>query len=126
MHSQPQIYLNGVLTKVVDVMTRIASLKWNWAGHIARMTDERWTRTIMNCRPPKTRPMGRPPERWTNSIKRVAGTNWQQLEWIVQNGRRKWRPTSSSGYQQARQEEEEEEKLPEWAFSLVLCTKNTK
>ena len=23
-------------TKVVDVMTRIASLKWNWAGHIAR------------------------------------------------------------------------------------------
>src|ERR1700748_1305792 len=27
-------------TKVVDVMERIASLKWNWAGHILRMTDE--------------------------------------------------------------------------------------
>ena len=30
-------------TRVVDVMERIATLKWNWAGHIARMTDERWT-----------------------------------------------------------------------------------
>src|ERR1700744_4222155 len=53
-------------TKVVDVMERMASLKWNWAGHIARMTDERWTKTIMNCRPPTTRPGGRPPEGWTN------------------------------------------------------------
>ena len=66
-------------TKVVDIMERIASLKWNWAGHIARRTDERWTKTIMNWRPPATRPMGRPPERWTNSIKRTAGTKWQQL-----------------------------------------------
>ena len=66
-------------TKVVDIMERIASLKWNWAGHIARMTDERWTRNIMNWRPPTTRRMGRPPERWTNSIKRTAGTNWQQV-----------------------------------------------
>ncbi len=32
------------------------------------MTDERWTKSIMNWRPPTTRPMGRPPERWTNSI----------------------------------------------------------
>ena len=24
-------------TKVVDVMEEIASLKWNWAGHIARI-----------------------------------------------------------------------------------------
>ena len=66
-------------TKIVDVMERIASLKWNWAGHIARMTDERWTKTIMNWRPPTTRPMGRPPERWTNSIKRTVGMNWQQV-----------------------------------------------
>ena len=66
-------------TKVLDVMERIASLKWNWAGHIARMTDERWTKTIMNWRPPTTRPVGKPPERWTNSIKRTAGKNWQQV-----------------------------------------------
>ena len=66
-------------TKVVDVMDRVAKLKWNWAGHIARTTDDRWTKNIMSWRPPTTRPMGRPPERWTNSIKRMAGTNWQQV-----------------------------------------------
>src|ERR1700761_9124096 len=66
-------------TRVVDVMTRIASLKWNWAGHIARMTDDRWTKAILQWRPPKTRPTGRPPERWTNDIKRVARITWQQV-----------------------------------------------
>lgn len=71
-------------TKVTDVMERIASLKWSWAGHIARRTDGRWTKTIMNWRPPTTRPRGRPPERWTNGINKYVreikpGTNWQQV-----------------------------------------------
>jgi hypothetical protein len=83
-------------TKVVDVMERIASLKWNWAGHIARMTDERWTKTIMNWRPPTTRPGGRPPERWTNGIKRAAGTNWQQ----VAMDRSKWKEKGEAYIQQ--------------------------
>src|ERR1700761_1162277 len=83
-------------TKVVDVMERIASLKWNWAGHIARMTDERWTETIMNWRPPTTRPGGRPPKRWTNGIKRVAGTNWQQ----VAMDRSKWKEKEEAYIQQ--------------------------
>ena len=44
----------------------------------------------MDWRPNKKRPRGRPPERWTNNIKRTAGKNWQQ----VANGsfkmKRKW------------------------------------
>ena len=66
-------------TKVVDVAARIASLKWNWAGHIARMTDDRWTKQIIQWRPPIKRPMGQPPQRWANDIKRTAGAKWQQL-----------------------------------------------
>ena len=77
-------------TKVVDVMERIASLKWSWAGHIARRTDDRWTKTITEWRPPTTRPVEKPPERWTNGINRFInkhvkgiesskGTNWQQM-----------------------------------------------
>ena len=65
-------------TKVVDVAARIASLKWNWAGHIARMTDDRSTKQIIQWRPPIKRPMGRPPQRWTDDIKRTAGAKWQQ------------------------------------------------
>ena len=57
-------------TKVTDVMERIATLKWSWAGHIARRTDGHWTKTIMNWRPSTTRPMGRPPKRLTNSMNR--------------------------------------------------------
>ena len=85
-------------TKIVDVMERISSLKWNWAGHIARMTNDRWTKTKtnMNWRPPTTRPMGRPPERWTNSIKRTAGTNWQQLA----TNRSKWKEKGEAYIQQ--------------------------
>ncbi|CAH2238195.1 jg13029 [Pararge aegeria aegeria] len=29
-------------TKVTDIAQRIAKLKWQWAGHIARRIDERW------------------------------------------------------------------------------------
>jgi hypothetical protein len=83
-------------TKVVDVMERIASLKWSWAGHIARRTDERWTKKIMNWRPPKTRPRGRPPERWTDGIRKMAGTNWQQ----VAMDRSKWKEIGEAYIQQ--------------------------
>ena len=44
--------------RVVDVMKRIASLKWNWAGHIARITDEDWTKTIMDWIPPTKKLVG--------------------------------------------------------------------
>lgn len=83
-------------TRVVDVMKRIATLKWSWAGHIARRTDERWTKKIMNWRPPITRPVGRPPERWRNGIKRIAGTNWQQ----VAMDRSKWKEIGEAYIQQ--------------------------
>lgn len=28
----------------------VKSLKWKWAGHIARMEDERWTKRILEWR----------------------------------------------------------------------------
>ena len=83
-------------TKVVDVMERIASLKWSWAGHIARRTDGRWTKTIMNWKPPTTRPRGRPPERWTNGITKITVTNWQQMAM----DRSKWKEIGEAYIQQ--------------------------
>lgn len=38
-------------TKVKDIVERICTLKWNWAGHIGRMTDNRWTRRVIEWRP---------------------------------------------------------------------------
>jgi hypothetical protein len=63
---------------VQDVIERTTRLKWNWAGHLARTQDGRWTRRIMEWRPRNyKRSRGRPPTRWTDDIKRVAG-NWLQ------------------------------------------------
>ena len=86
-------------TKVVDVMERIASLKWNWAGHIARMTDERWTKTIVNWRPYSKRPTGRPSYRWRDNITKITkttGKNWQQ----VATDRTNWKELGEAYIQQ--------------------------
>ena len=31
-------------TKVSDIVVRVKKLKWNWAGHVARKQDDRWTK----------------------------------------------------------------------------------
>ena len=74
-------------TGVRDAVISVLHLKWNWAGHVARMTDGRWTKRLVEWRPRHEayRSRGRPPSRWTDDIKRVAG-NWIQ---VAQN-RRKW------------------------------------
>ena len=31
-------------TDVTDIAQRVSTLKWRWAGHIARRIDDRWGR----------------------------------------------------------------------------------
>lgn len=54
--------------QVFDVMERIVSTKWGWAGHITRGTDERWT---MDWRSLNPRTRGSP-ERWKNGITKLS------------------------------------------------------
>lgn len=84
-------------TRVIDAVERIAILKWNWAGHIARVQDNRWTRRIVEWRPRQDayRNRGRPPTRWSDDIKRVH-TNWIQE---AQN-RRMWKQSREAYVQQ--------------------------
>ena len=66
-------------TKVTDIARRIAKLKWQWAGHIARRTDGRWGRKVLEWRPRTgRRSVGRPPTRWTDDLARVAGIRWMR------------------------------------------------
>lgn len=76
--------------KLVDAVERIAILKWNWAGHIARIQDNRWTKRIIEWRPRQDayRNRGRPPTRWSDDIRRIH-TNWIQE---AQN-RKTWKQT---------------------------------
>ncbi|CAH2231299.1 jg20615 [Pararge aegeria aegeria] len=58
---------------------RVAKLKWQWAGHIARRTDGRWGLKVLEWRPRTgKRSVGRPQTRWTDDIRRVAGSRWRQ------------------------------------------------
>ncbi|CAH2216238.1 jg516 [Pararge aegeria aegeria] len=66
-------------TRVTDIAQRVAKLKWQWAGHIARRTDGRWGLKVLEWRPRTgKRSVGRPPTRWTDYIRRVARSRFKQ------------------------------------------------
>ena len=59
-------------TKVRDlseIVKVIKERKWTWAGHISRMTDKRWTKSITEWKPMDgKRTRGRPMKRWRDEI----------------------------------------------------------
>ncbi|CAH2244467.1 jg15946 [Pararge aegeria aegeria] len=66
-------------TRVTDIAQRVARLKWQWAGHIVRRKDGRWDPKVLEWQPRTgKRSVGRPPTRWADDIKRVAGSRWIQ------------------------------------------------
>ncbi|CAH2236655.1 jg16482 [Pararge aegeria aegeria] len=65
-------------TKVTDIAKPVAKLKCKWLGHIARRTDGRLGSKALEWRPRTVkRSVGQPPTRWTDDIKRVAGSRWK-------------------------------------------------
>lgn len=64
-------------TRADDVIQRIAKLKWQWAGHVMRLPDERWTKKVTEWRPRMgKRNPGRPRARWRDDIQKHAGKQW--------------------------------------------------
>ena len=56
-------------TKVRDMTKTMSKLKWDWAGHVARRTDNRWTSRITFWKPRETqRNRGRPRKRWRDDL----------------------------------------------------------
>lgn len=75
------------ITKATDALSYALKLKWKWAGHVARLTDGRWTiKTTLWEGPQGKRRRGRPLTRWEDEIKRIAGPNWSQIA----KDREKW------------------------------------
>jgi hypothetical protein len=49
------------LTEVTEIAHRISTLKYEWAGHISRRTDNRWGKRVLEWRPRLgKRSVGRP------------------------------------------------------------------
>lgn len=65
------------ITKITDAVELASRLKWRWAGHTARATDNRWSEKILHWYPYEAkRPRGRPRRRWSDDIHQVAGSTW--------------------------------------------------
>ena len=75
-------------SKVKDIVDAIYEAKNRWAGHIARRSDNRWTKRITEWRPYNyTRHRGRPAVRWSDPLTKLHGTTWLRKA----QDRNKWR-----------------------------------
>ena len=64
-------------TKIIDIIEYTLKQKWKWAGHIARLKDNRWTKRCTEWQPRRgKRSRGRPSRRWQDDITEKEGTTW--------------------------------------------------
>ena len=64
-------------TKVKDILEKVKEAKWRWAGHVARMQDNRWTKRLTEWQPRTgKRKVGRPKRRWRDDLTSYLGTTW--------------------------------------------------
>ena len=66
-------------TGVSDILNTVAKLKWNWAGHVVRRTDNRWSTRLTQWTPRgHKRKRGRQKTRWRDDLDQFAN-EWHQL-----------------------------------------------
>ena len=72
-------------TKVKDIVQVVKQQKWRWAGHVARMNDNRWTKRLTDWHPyNEKRSRKRPDTRWKDEIEKFAGVACQRLAQVRQ------------------------------------------
>jgi hypothetical protein len=61
----------------------IKSRRMRWAGHVARMGENRNAYRILVGKPAGKRPLGRPRRRWIDNNKiDLTETGWDGMDWI--------------------------------------------
>jgi hypothetical protein len=61
---------------------RVIKTRMRWAGHVARMRENRGAYSIFVGRPEGRRPMGRPRRTWEDSVKMALQEVGWGLDWI--------------------------------------------
>ncbi|KAG7311162.1 hypothetical protein JYU34_002159 [Plutella xylostella] len=78
-------------TKIDDIITTTRLMKWQWAGHIMRCEDNRWTRLTTEWIPRDgKRSVGRPRIRWSDELKAFHPVWWREA-----SNRNVWRKMGS-------------------------------
>jgi hypothetical protein len=64
-----------------------------WAGHVARMGEDRNVYTVLMGKPEGKRPLGRPRRRWEDGIRMdLREIGWGSVNWIqLAQDRDRWR-----------------------------------
>jgi hypothetical protein len=70
-----------------DIIRQVKSRQMRWAGHVARMGEERKVYKILVGKPEGKRPLGRPRCRWDDGIRMDLrdiglGGVWIEFDWL--------------------------------------------
>lgn len=75
-------------TKIYDINNKIRQLKWQWAGHVCRLDNKRWTKKITEWIPRDcTRSKGRQRVRWADTFTKICEGSWMTKA----RDRQKWK-----------------------------------
>ena len=82
----------------VHVVRVIKSRRMRWAGHVARMGEERGAYSVLVGKPEGKRPLGRPRRRWVDNIRKdLKEVGCGYVDWIgLAQGRDRWRTLVSA------------------------------
>ena len=76
------------ITKIKDALLHAKQLKWDFTGHIQRVTDERWTKVIENWIPSDgKRSKGHQKRRWQDELEEIGLGRWREKA----NSRNEWK-----------------------------------
>jgi hypothetical protein len=81
-----------------DIIRQVKSRRMRWAGHVARMGEERKMYKVLVGKPEGKRPLGRPRHRWEDGIRMdpweigLGGVDWIRLS----QDRDRWRAVVSA------------------------------
>jgi len=89
--------LNDLYTSP-NIVRVIKSRKMRWAGHVARMGEERWVYRVLVGKPKGRRPLGRPRGRWVDNIwMDLQKVGCGYMDWIgLAQDRDRWRTLESA------------------------------
>jgi hypothetical protein len=83
-----------------DIIRQVKSRRMRWAGHVARMGQERKVYKVLVGKPEGKRPLGRPRRRWEDGIRMglreigLGGVDWIRL--AQDRDRWRWRAVVSA------------------------------
>jgi hypothetical protein len=66
-----------------SIIRILKSRRLGWTGHVARLWEKRNAYRLLEGKPERRRPLGRPRSRWVDNIRMDVGeVGWGDVDWI--------------------------------------------